>query len=342
MKKSRFTAAAAVAVAAVTVLSACSGSGEGSSTNGGADNQTVINIVKLSGGDWFNRMDVLDQEWVAENPGWTVAQRAGDDASEEKQIAIINDAIPQKPLALTVVPNSPQSVEAVLKRAQDAGIIVVTHEAPDIKNASANIEAFDNNAYGAFQMDKLADCMGGEGQYAHIVGSLTVASHNAWAKGALAEAEANYPGITRVADPISSDENEDTAYQRTKELLSTYPDIKGFLGSASTDIAGIGRAVAEAGRADSTCVIGTSTPSTAGELLKTGAVDVITGWDPGLAGQAMLEAVQILKDGGTLEDGMNLNVPGYEAMTKDPDQKHNFYGDAWIAITPDNMSDYPF
>jgi simple sugar transport system substrate-binding protein len=241
-----------------------------------------------------------------------------------------------------VVPNSPESLESVLKRAQEAGIVVITHEAPGIQNAVANIEAFDNKSYGGFQMDTLAACMGGSGEYVHMVGSLTVASHNVWAEGALEQAAAEYPDITRVTDPISSDEDQETAYQRTKELIATYPEIKGFIGAASTDIAGIGRAIQEAGLQDQTCVIGTSTPSTAGSLLEDGSVDVITGWDPALAGEAMLQAAKIVMDGGEIVDGLDLGVAGYESITQDPEIDNNFYGDAWIEIGLDNLEDYPF
>lgn len=347
--KRRLTLVALGATTALLLTACASGDATTSSSNASSDggsvatgDQKIINVVKLSGGDWFNRMEVGNQEWAAANAGFTVTQTAGDDASEEKQIAILNDLLPQKPAALTVVPNSPESLEAVLKRAQDAGIVVITHEAAGIKNSSANIEAFDNTAYGAFQMDILAKCMGEEGQYAQMVGSLTVASHNLWADGALTQAGAEYSNISRVADPISSDENQDTAYQRAKELLATYPEIKGFLGAASTDIAGIGRAVQEAGRQGDTCVVGTSTPSTAGALLDDGAVDVITGWDPALAGEAMLSAAKIVLAGGQITDGMDLGVPGYESITQDPKISNNFFGSAWIEITSDNVGDYPF
>ncbi|WP_061962519.1 substrate-binding domain-containing protein [Demequina flava] len=332
-----FTAAAGVA------LAACSASADSTEAGVGDEGEvTMVNVVKLAGGDWFNRMEVGNQEWAAEHPGTVVTQTAGDDASEEKQIAVINDLIPQQPAALTVVPNSPESLESVLKRAEESGIVVITHEAPGIENAVANIEAFDNNAYGGFQMDTLAACMGDSGEYAHMVGSLTVASHNVWAEGALERAAADYPDISRVADPISSEEDQETAYQRTKEIIATYPDIKGFIGAASTDIAGIGRAVQEAGLQGDTCVVGTSTPSTAGSLLDDGSIDVITGWDPALAGQAMLQAAQLVMDGEEIVDGMDLGVPGYESITQDPEIANNFYGDAWIEIRLDNLEDYPF
>lgn len=344
MKNARRSAAgAAMAVSVALVLTACGSTGGGDDTaEPAADGERrIVNVVKLSGGDWFNRMAVGNDEYASEHDV-AVTQTAGDDSSEEKQIAVLNDLIPQQPAALTVVPNSPESLEAVLGRAQDAGIVVITHEAPGIENAEANIEAFVNADYGAHQMDLLAECMGGEGTYAHFVGSLTVASHNVWADGALGQAEAEYPGITRVADAISSEEDQEVAYQRTKELLATYPDIRGFIGAASTDVAGIGRAIEEAGREADTCVVGTSTPAIAGNQLESGSVDVITGWDPALAGQAMLAAAEIILDGDELTEGTDLGIPGYESLRQDPEVPNSFFGDAWIDITNDNKADYPF
>jgi simple sugar transport system substrate-binding protein len=338
----RTASAIAFGVAAASLLAGCS-AGIGATTDGATSTSTsMTNIVKLSGGDWFNRMETGNQEWAAEND-FTVNQTAGDDSSPEKQIAIISDTIPQKPAAITVVPNAPESIEAVLKRARDAGIIVVTHEAAGIVNTDADIEAFDDEAYGAHQMDLLASCMGDAGgTYAHFVGGLTVTSHNNWVKGAEDQASSEYPKVKSIGDPISSDESADTAYQRTKELLATYPDLRGILGAASTDVVGAGRAVAEAGKEDSVCVIGTSLPSTAGDALKTGAVDTITFWDPALAGKAMLTIAKKLLAGEEIVDGTDLDIPGYEKITQSPDSATTFFGTAWVDVTAENAADYPF
>ena len=338
MKFKVITAVALSVVASVTLA----GCGAGLSAEGGSESTSMVNVVKLAGGDWFNRMEVGNQEWAAEND-FTVTQTAGDDSSAEKQIAVISDVIPQQPAAITVVPNAPESVEAVLKRARDAGIIVVTHEAAGIKNTDADIEAFNDEEYGAHQMDLLASCIGEEGgTYAHFVGGLTVTSHNAWVKGAADQAAAEYPTIESIGDPISSDESADTAYQRTKELLATYPNLKGILGAASTDVVGAGRAIAEAGKQDQVCVIGTSLPSTAGDLLASGAIDTITFWDPALAGQAMLAIAKLLVEGGTLEDGADLGIEGYNTLTQSSESDTTFYGTAWVDVTADNAADYPF
>lgn len=347
MKNRRRIRTAGIAVACVAALAGCSTTGASSSatsgaTSGGASGgqRTIVNVVKLAGGDWFNRMEVGNQEYAKEH-GIKVTQTAGDDSSEEKQIAVINDLIAQKPSALTVVPNTPASLENVLARAKSNGIVVVTGEAAGMKGVDADVEAFVNQDYGAHQLDLLAKCMGDSGTFAHFVGSLTTTSHNEWVEGANARLS-KYPNIKSIGDPISSDESQDTAYQRAKELLAKYPDIKGFIGSASTDIAGIGRAIQEAGKQDSTCVVGTSTPAIVGTLIDDGSVDVITGWDPALQGKAMLAAAELILDGKTLQDGQDLGIDGYTKLVQDKNSPTTFYGNAWIDITKDNTKDYPF
>jgi hypothetical protein len=88
-------------------------------------------------------------------------------------------------------------------------------------------------------------------------------------------------------------------------LLAKYPDLKGFEGSSVVDVAGTGRAVREAGRQGTTCVMGTSLPSVAGDFLKDGAVDKIFLWDPGLAGQAQDKLALMLIKGEKVGPGLD-------------------------------------
>ena len=218
----------------------------------------------------------------AQETGVDATMTGADDASPEKQLKIIQDLIAQKPTAITVVPNSPESLEGVLKQAMDAGIVVVTHEASNQKNTNIDIEGFNNAAYGAHMMDNLSDCMGGSGKYAAFVGHLTAQSHMEWVNGAFEQAKAKYPGIERVSDPIEGLEDQNVAYQKTKELLAKYPDIKGFEGSAATDVVGIGRAIQEAGLQDKVCVDGHEHPVARGQPAagRLGRQDLLLGSGP--------------------------------------------------------------
>lgn len=319
---------------------AAGSSDTGAGNKAGKPFKTVV-VVKLTGVGWFDRMESGLKE-IDGKDGVFVRQVGADDASPEKQVKILQDLIAEKPDVIAVVPNSPESLEGVLKQAQSAGIKVVTHEASNQQNTDVDIEAFNNKDYGAHIMDNLAKCMNNEGTYVAFVGHLTAKSHMEWVEGGLEQAAAKYPKIKRVEEPIEALEDATVSYQKTKELLAKYPDLKGFQGSASTDVPGIGRAIQEASLQDKTCVMGTSIPSVSGKFLDDGSVDKIFFWDPALAGQAQVKLGAMLVRGEEIKDGLDLGIKGYDSIHRLADTPHAFAGSAWIDVDKDNAKDYPF
>jgi len=311
---------------------------------GGTDSQgrnmRIVTVAKVRGGEWFDRMEHGIREFALDT-GVDSSMTGADDISAAKQVRIIEDLIAQRPTAITVVPNSPESLEIVLKRAREAGIIVVTHEASTQRNTDIDIEAFDNAAYGAHMMDNLATFMNGRGTYVAFVGHAKAQSHVEWIQGASERAKV-YPGIQRIGDAIESYEDASVAYEQTKRLLATFPDIKGFMGTGSTDAAGIGRAVQEAGLQRQTSVVGTSIPSMVNEYLSDGSVDRIFFWDPSLAGRAQHRIALMLASGEPIEPGVSLHIPGYENLQPILGTPHAFRGDAWVDVDKTNASQYPF
>jgi len=337
---------AVVAVTSLAVALAACSSGSGTASSGKASTKAnkdikVITVVKLRGVGWFDRMETGIKDY-AKQTGVQASMQGADDASPEKQTKLIQDAIATRPDAITAVPNSPEALEGVLKQAMSAGIKVVTHEASNQQNTNVDIEAFDNTAYGSHIMDSLAKCMGGSGKYVAFVGHLTAQSHMEWVKGAFDQAKAKYPNVQRIGGPIEAVEDANVAYQKTKELLAKNPDITGFEGSAATDVAGIGRAIQEAGLADKTCVMGTSIPSIASKYLSDGSIDKIFFWDPAIAGQAQVKLAEMLINGQTPAAGLNLGLTGYENLVAIPGSPHGLAGSAWIDVDKTNMADYPF
>jgi len=163
-----------------------------------------------------------------------------------------------------------------------------------------------------------------------------------WVGGALDKQLADFPDMKLVEDPIESEENEEIAYNKAKEIMAKYPNLAAFEGSAGTDVVGIARAVEEAGKADSICVMGTSIPSVAGSYLESGAIDKIFFWDPAMAGKAQLAIGKILSEGGTIEEGTNLGIPGYESLVKLEGYDNVFAGNAGVAVDMTNVGDYNF
>ena len=301
----------------------------------------IVTVVKRTGIGWFERMEQGIKQFAAQN-GVDATMTGAADADPQKQADIIRKLIGEKPDAITVVPNSPEGLEDVLKQARAAGIKVVTHEASNQVNTDVDIEAFDNLAYGAHLMDELASCMGGSGKYVAFVGHATARSHVRWATAAYEHAKQKYPKIERVSAPVESAESLETAYQKAKELLTKSPDLEGFEGSSVVDVAGIGRAVREASLQGKTCVMGTSLPSVAGEFLNDGAVDKMFLWDPLVAGQAQVKLALMLIKGEKIAPGLDLGLPGYRKLTTIPGTPHGLAGSGWITVDKSNVKQYPF
>jgi simple sugar transport system substrate-binding protein len=297
-----------------------------------------VTIVKIAGINWFNRMEEGVVKW-GKDSGVNATLVGPAQADAAQQIPIIEDLIAQGVDAICVVPMDPTQLDPVLKKAMDAGIVVVTHEASNQKNMDYDIEAFDNKAFGAGLMDRLAEKMGKKGEYAVFVGSLGSKTHNEWVDGGIARQKEAYPDMTLVGDKNESFDDAEKAYQKAKEILAAYPNIKGFQGSASTDVAGIGRAVEEAGLQDEVSVVGTSLPSIAGDLLYSGAIDAIGFWDPAVAGAACNQIALMKLNGETVGVGADLGIAGYNKLIG---TGNVLYGDAAVYVDASNAKDYPF
>jgi simple sugar transport system substrate-binding protein len=305
---------------------------------------TFGTVVKSIAFNWFLRMEegVLQ---FGEDTGNETFMQGPSQADSAAQVQIIESLIAQGVDGICNVPYGVPENEPAQKKAMDAGIWVVTHEASTASAGTVHydVEAFDNCAYGEEIMIEMATRMGEEGQYVQFVGSLTNATHNQWTDCALAYQEANYPNMEFVGK-YESKEDQEVAYNIFKDLLDTYPDLKGVQGSAAGDVVSAGRAIEEAGLNDEIAVVGTSLTSYAGELLQTGAVDLAMVWDPADAGYACNVILEMLANGEEITEGMDLGVPGFESIVIEEGVNGApvIYGNAWIKIDADNMMDYDF
>lgn len=310
-----------------------------------ADEELVFaTVVKSIAFNWFLRMGTGVEDF-GKDYKVKAFMEGPSQVDSAAQVAMIEDLIAQGVDAIVNVPYGVPENEPAQKKAIDAGIIVIGHEAATAKEGTLNydVEAFDNCAYGEEMVKEMATRMGEEGQYMQFVGSLTNASHNEWMDCAKAYAEKNYPNLEFIAK-YESKEDQEVAYNTMKDVLKTYPDVKGVMGAAAGDVVGAGRAIEEAGLQDKTAVVGTSIPSYAGELLKTGAVDLAMAWDPATAGYAANVVAYKLLHGEPITDGMDLGVPGYEKIkvVKGVNGVMVIYGAAWIKMDASNMDQYPF
>ncbi len=308
-----------------------------------ADKPTIVTVVKVTGENWFTRMNEGVDAYGKDNANVSASQVGPAKADAAQQTRIIEDLVAKNVSAIAVVPMDPSALEGVLRRASQRGIKVITHEGDSLVNTDVDIEAFDNKAFGARINEKLAECMGKSGKWTSFVGSLGSLTHNQWVDAG-AENAKQYPDMELVAEKNESFNDANRAYEKAKEILRKYPDIKGFQGSSAIDVIGIGRAVEEAGLQDKTCVFGLGLPKDTGPYLESGAVDQIFFWDPKDAGYVMNKVSDLVLKGEEIKDGMDLGVPGYEKMTviKGPGKGIIIQGQAWVDADKSNYKNFPF
>jgi simple sugar transport system substrate-binding protein len=252
----------------------------------------------------------------------------------------MTDLVAQDIDILCFSPNDPAACENICKEAREKGIIVIATEASGMVNVDYDVEAFDEAGLGGFMMDQLAAQMGEEGEYITMVGSMTSESHNNWADAAVARQQEAYPNMTLVADKrVTSDLDAEVAYQKTKELLTKYPNLKGILGTSSFDAPGCARAIQELGLTGKVFAISVALPSETRDYLKEGVLGSVALWDPALAAKAMLNLGVMLYNGEKVETGADLGIDGYTNVTINGTV---VIGQGWLAITKDNVDTFTF
>lgn len=193
-------------------------------------------------------------------------------------MAYIEDLIAQQVDVIGIIPVSTEALETVLQKARDQGIVVVSHEAPTLKNTDADVEAFTDEAFGEFFMQSLAKAMNYEGEYATIIESLMNPNHNIWTDSAIAYQVANYPDMTCVSSKNETNADVSQAQSICEELMKTYPNLKGIMGTGSADIVGAGLAIENKGMIGKIASVGCTSPADAAQYLESGSVSMIGIW----------------------------------------------------------------
>ena len=302
----------------------------------------IAMVVKLEGVAWFDNMRLGIQEFNREHPDARVWQTGADTADPAAQVNIVDDLIAQGVDAILVVPNDPASLVPSFKRARAAGIKTVTHEAANIQNADYDVEAFVNKQYGAHMASIMAEWMGGEGVWQPFVGHLTSTTHNQWVDGEVEYLQENHPDAEMATDRLEEKENQQVAYEKSLELLKSYPELEAIMGSAMSTVPGAAQAIEEQGRVGDVAAFGTCLPSVAGEYIESGAAKSIHFWVPAHAGYVAANvAYHMLKD-QPIEEGMDLGKPGYENVQIDENEDGVpvVRGEAWVDVNQENLDEW--
>lgn len=301
----------------------------------------IANLPKSVGGAWYTRMFQGFGRYSGETGSETfqIGPSAGDAAAHNRNV---QDLVAQGVDVIAVCPFAPEQIDVELKKARDAGIIVISNEGFMMTNIDYDVEAFDNATFGGAAADKLAEGMQSEGKVIIFVGSLGSTAHMAWAQGIVDTIKSKYPNMSianKDAVFIETGNNAANSYEKAKEALKAYPDAKGAFCPSSTDTPSIARAIEEAGLTNQITYVAVGLPNATRTYIKSGALDYLTSWDPAEVGLAMCKAASAVKSGMELKTGDDLGVFGFNNIQV---TGKVIKGTEWRIVTAANVDDFNY
>jgi len=305
----------------------------------------IVMVAKHEGISWFDDMRLGVEEFgedFADVEAWQIAPEGGDPA---RQNQMVEDLIAQGVDAILVVPNDPEAMIPVLRRAREAGIVVVSHEAEQLVRdhdgvVDYNMEAFTNHEFGRVMGEALAEQMDYEGKFAGQVGGLTMETHMQWYRGLMDFISENAPDMEFVLDePVEDWNTEQTAYDNARELLAAYPDLEGIFGNSASSTIMNAQVIEELGLTGEVAAVGLTLPSMSEQYIRNGSLQHGQAWRPADAGYAAANIAYKELTGDPVGSGDDLGKEGYGDIEVDGGL---VFGNAPLVFNPDNIDDMLF
>ena len=231
------------------------------------------------------------------------------------------------------------SISTALKKAQTAGIKVITFDADAQKDARA---LFVNQAtaqgIGEQLIDTAANLTGGEGEFAIITGTLTASNLNEWIKYIKERQAAEYPKM-KLVDIKPCDDQKDKAQQEATNLLSAYPNLKAIIAVCSPAVPGAAEAVKQAGKAGAVKVLGLGLPSENRAYVKEGLTQAVVLWNVEELGYLSIMAAAAVAKGELSVGATEFNAGKLGTMKVEGD--HIILGKPFV-FTKENIDQFDF
>lgn len=279
---------------------------------GGGEALRVTYIPKNLGNPYF---DAIVKGFNEAAPGlnMTVEVVAPAQAGATDQIPFIDAAIQQQVDAIAISPNDADALCPSLKRAMEAGIVVLTvngDTATDCREAS--ITPVDFSQLGRYLVDLTASVTGSEGEWAFLSATSTAPDQNAWLEGAseyIASGES--PAGLTLVDTVYGDDAPDKSATEAQALLTKFPNLAAINAPTTVGIAAAAQVLSQSPRKGQVQVTGLGTPNQMREFIKDGTVQKFALWNPALQGVIAANLIAGIKNGSiTPGEQVAFEVPG--------------------------------
>jgi ABC-type sugar transport system substrate-binding protein len=255
-------------------------------------------LPKLAGIPYFNECRKGAEE-AAKELGVNLVYEGPLTADAVRQSEIVNSWVLRKFDVIAAAPNNPEAIAAVLEKARERGIRVITWDTDSVPGAR---EWFVNQASARAIAEALVDIVAGEigggGRVALISGTETAANQNTWMRHMREYAAEKHPRVKFIDPPEYPGEDDARSYQAAQGLLRRPERPDGIVGMTSVAAPAAAKAVFDAGLAGKVAVTGVTLPGSLRQYVANGTVKRFVLWSPRDLGYLTLHVAKRLAGGG--------------------------------------------
>lgn len=277
---------------------------------------TIGVVYKQSGNPYF-QAGVAGFQKAADELGFTFMHDGPDDGSSDGQIRIIENYIAQGVDVLCISANDPASLVDVCNEAREAGIKIVTWDAPvDPEGRDLDIEPASAKVIALTQLDSMVNSVGGEGQIAILSAMATAPNQNLWISFMEEALKSNDPKYAKIefVGVVYGDDEYTKSFNETQALLEKYPNLKGIIVPTTVGAPAVSKCIMDAKR--NVKVTGLTLASDMKEFINKGIADETFLWNPTELGYAAsFAAVAFAKGELTGKEGETFNAGELGTLT---------------------------
>jgi rhamnose transport system substrate-binding protein len=217
---------------------------------------------------------------AATETGGTVQQVGPDTPDAAGQVQFIQTLTQQGVQAIAVSANDPNALAPALKDARAKGIKVVGYDSDVAQDArDVFVNTANSEDIGRIQIQIISRLIGCSGEIAVLSAASTATNQNTWID--FMKDELTKPGYENVklVEVVYGDDKPQLSYDKTVELLTAYPDLKGIVSPTTVGIAAAASALEAEGRTD-VQLTGLGLPNEMRQYIKSGTVKEMALWNP--------------------------------------------------------------
>lgn len=241
-----------------------------------ADKEIAV-IVKTTNSDFWQNVKKGSNDAASKAKGYTATfQGAASDTDLAGQVALVENAVNRKVAGIVLAPSDPDALIPAMKKAWEAKIPVVLIDSAASDAGKAYYQSFlatDNKTAGEMSAKTLIDKIGTTGKIA--VMSYTAGSGSEIGRvGGFTDYIKKHSKL-QIVGPFYSNSQMGTALNQTTDVLAANPDLKGIFGANEPTAIGMGRALAQAGKAGKVVAIGFDGNADLQGFVKDGTIEAI-------------------------------------------------------------------